>query len=184
MPVPYHTLEQHKQLLQDRGYLDPHFLTATQVGYWLQQFQQQFDQSFQQAHLGDQPERFMMDLWGKFNNYLDKIHYTLRYKYDPALEHLRLFSLHAALGKFSKTFYFDDQQDLPSAQTVYELLAMPQTLKEHQPLFTRLAQEFRLDRDPENDYKELNPSDPDAKRPSKSDLKDYPTRRLRFRTKR
>jgi hypothetical protein len=148
----YKTVDDHKELLEEKGYLDQNFMTASQAGYWLDEFQAQFDQSYQQSHLAGEPSRFMMDLWGRFNDHLDAVHYTLRYKYDPETERLSLVSVHTRLGKIAKTFYLGEKDVLPSAQDVYTRLAKPAQLENYQSLYHRLAREFLQDRDPGNDY--------------------------------
>lgn len=180
----YNTLEQHQQLLHEKGFLAPHFIGVTEVGYWLLRFQQQFEQTVQQALLEQQPERFMVELWGKFNNYLDKVHYTLRYKYDPDSERLSLMSLRAALGKHAKAYYFSDHHELPTPESIYDLLAVPEMLKNHRPLFKRLQREFEQDRNPLNDYKVPSPSDIEPEKKHWLDLTDFPPNQLRLRPKR
>ncbi|HVU97739.1 MAG TPA: hypothetical protein VHE34_21090 [Puia sp.] len=179
MLADHTTLDQHIALLQDKGYLEANFKTATQVGYWLKELQEQFDQSYQQAHLAGEATRFIATISGRFNADLDLLHCSFRYRYDPQSDALSLTSLYTKLYQFKRPYYLDKQMDLPSAQDVYDRLAVALAKKEHEPLFCQLRQEFQREKDPANDYHPPNPRERPFIHPL--DLRDAPAFRLKIR---
>jgi len=175
----YHTLEQHIDLLSERGYLDANFKTPTQMGYWLKEFQEQFDQAYLQAHLSQKAVRFITEINGRFNSQLDTVHFNFRYLYDPEPNELRLTSLYARLYEFKKPYYFHRELDLPAAQEVYDTLAKAVALKGDQPRNKHLRYEFNRDKNIDNDYQAPNPGD--KQRINPWDIKDVPPLKLKIR---
>ena len=159
-------LEKQIELLYEKRYLDPDVKPAHEVGFWIRDFRQTFEQYYVQAQLDDSPAKFQIDLFGKFNAQLQRVNFTFRYRYDPANDSLTMFSLHAHLGRIAKTYYLKADTDLVSAQDVYQCLNGPIELKNNVPLHIDLYLGFRRDRDPANDHQEdIRPSKPIIKLP-------------------
>lgn len=179
MSQPSSVIRPSIELLQEKGYLDTNFKTPTQMGYWIREFEEQFNQCREEAHLSGSLARFSIDLSGKFNDHLDTIHFTFRYSYNPDAEALRLTSLHARLYQFSRPFYFGAPGDLPSAQEVYDRLAKAVALKNNEPMYKELQKQFDRDRNVDNDYAPPDPKD--KSRARKFDIQDPPPFRLKIR---
>jgi len=148
------SLADHKELLEAGGYLAPMFKTPTQLGYWLKELDEQFDQCYQQAHLEGHSMPLVIELWGRFNEQLDPVKYEFRYRYDPTEDSLQLFSLYCRHDRNHLTYDFAYHTHLPSPEDVYNRFAIAASLNKHQELFKRLHHEFRRDRDPANDHSE------------------------------
>lgn len=171
MDQTYQTFDDHVELLSEKGYLDPNFKTPTQLGYWLREFQEAFDDCFRIAWMEQGDANFMMPLSGKFNNNLVTVNFHFRYKYDYPQDKLTLISLLAESAGRRKTYYITDPEELVQPQEVYECLSKPDLEKDNIPLFIRLYFEFQRDRNPENDL-DTDPDTDQAPR-RKLDINDY-----------
>lgn len=150
----YESFDEQADLLTEKGYLTGSVKSSNQVGYWLREFEEEFDRCCMTAHMEDGPVKFMMPLNGKFNDQLQNVRFEFRYEYDPRQEKLSLLSLYANLGRFRKTYEFKTDAELPSAQEVYQTLNIPIAQKDNLSLYVKLFYDFQRDRNPENDHKE------------------------------
>ena len=155
--IEYSTFDDHVALLTEKGYLAENFKPAAQLGYWLREFEEQFDQTMLEAMAEMGESHFTMPITGNFNNGLQRVRFDFRYKYDYRSEKLSLLSLHARMGRTSKTYYITDPAFLVRPQEVYELLNRPEELGNNVGLWVKLWHEFQRDRNPENDHKEEKP---------------------------
>ncbi len=158
MSDDYNTLDEHIELLTAKGYLAENFKTAAQLGYWLREFGEQFDQCSKEAMMEQGESRFMMPITGTFNNGLHSVRFVFRYKYDYNADDLTLVSLHTQLGRATKTYYITDPEKLVRPEDVYECLNRPAALDNNARLYIKLWYEFRNQRNPDNDHKEEPPA--------------------------
>jgi hypothetical protein len=93
-----------------------------------------------------------MVIYGKFNDSLEMVKFTLRYEYQPKKEILSLKSLVATLGIASKTYRLRKSADIPPATKVYDFLSKEATLNLEYDLYNTLKNGFHKDRLAENDY--------------------------------
>lgn len=150
------TIEESIELLEQNGYLSEHFKTGSQMAYWLDDLKARFEQCRVEAILSQEPGRFIMETFGRFENGLDLLFISFRFSYDPAEDELQLNSIHARLRKFQKTFHLSKPADLVLADALHQTLSKASALNDHKDLYQELKGQFRHERNPENDY------DPDA----------------------
>ena len=151
MPDNNLTIRDQEELLFEKGYLHPSFMTASQLGEWLKEFREQYQQCYDTAIFEDTPCRFSVQIRGKFNEQLDEVIFQLRYQFDPSSNALILEALQADLGKTRKNYRLEHSLLLPPAQKVYEILKRPDLRKRNKYLWQRLRKEFFFQRNPEND---------------------------------
>jgi hypothetical protein len=145
-------LQYHIELLQDRGYLDPNFKAGDKVGAWIQGFQQLFDMIKGMAVTDGKNMPLTTDLWGSFNEDLEKVRFMFKYNYDPHLDSLTLLSVRATLHKETIPVFLDQSADLPLADAFYQCLRNPESEKQDRQMYLRLIYQFFKHRDPDNDY--------------------------------
>jgi hypothetical protein len=167
MSDDYSTLDEHIELLTVKGYFAENFKTAAQLGYWLREFGEQFDQCLKEAMMERGESRFMMPITGTFNNGLHSVRFIFRYKYDYNAGDLSLVSLHTQLGQATKTYYITDPEKLVRPEEVYECLNRPIAAENNIRLYIKLWHEFQHQRNPDNDNKLEDPE----YRPPRDDLK-------------
>src|SRR5258708_3208788 len=160
------TFDNEEERLGEKGYLAENFKTGSQLGYWLKDFKDRFILSQQQAKLDGQAKNFQMETFGKFNEGLELVFFTLRYRYDPDQDSLTLKSLYARLGKHSKT-YVVTNDNLKFASEVHETLTRPVVVDKYAPLYNQLQRDFERDRNPDNDYPGDQPEYPAKNHPEK-----------------
>jgi len=170
----YHTLEDHQQLLELKGYMGDAFKASHKMGYWLKEFREQYDQALYQAAENGVIQKFPMTIYGNFNESLERVKFLLRYEYNPKKDVLSLKSIIATLGITSKPYLLHRSGDLPQAEKVFAFLSKDAILNLQYNLVNTLQKEFYRDREPANDYKPEE--DPDNRRQYK---RDYHKMRLR-----
>jgi hypothetical protein len=78
----------------------------------------------------------------------------LRYQYTPGDDRLFLFSVHARLGKESKSLYFDQAEDLPTPEQWYKFLRRPRGKENNTTMYVRNYLQNLRQRNPDNDFVE------------------------------
>jgi hypothetical protein len=199
-PVLYTTLEDHLQLLEERGYLSDNFLSGHKVASWKQEFTKDYEGVVMEAI--DTIGKFSKDLSGRFDD-IDLVKLNFRFSYHPDNDVLKLNSLYSRMGGYNKPYYFGQSSDLPEATDVYGRLY---DIAREQNNVSTLIQSYRdytKEKNPANDYdpnhvhndydldKLLDPDpneDPDAKKNYKKlrlapdpDVKSHAWPRLRRR---
>ncbi len=153
MEFRFEQLDKHYDLLANKGYFSEHFKTATQLGYWLREFEDQYRQAVDLSVTEGGPRRFVIESSGQFNHHLDRVNFRFHYQYDPSQDHISLQSIRASMGKVSERYLFKKPIAFPEAQEVYDVLLHKSVNKQKYDLYKRLQREFHLQRDPLNDHK-------------------------------
>lgn len=151
MPDNNLTFSEQEELLFEKGYLHSSFMTASQLGEWLKEFREQYQQCYDRAIFENTPRRFSVQIRGKFNDQLDEVIFLFRYQFDPNSNALILEALQADLGRTRKSYSLEYSHLLPSAPKVYQILKRPDQLKRNKYLWQRLRKEFFFQRNPDND---------------------------------
>ena len=143
--------EEHIRLLGDKEFLAGNIKDGAKVGYWTREFMEKYDQARVDGKLSDQLQKFTMSLSGAFNGALESVHFLFRYQYTPDDDRLSLFSVHARLGKESKSLYLAQSEDLPTPAEWYNYLRRPRGKENDKTMFIRNYFHYLRDRNPDND---------------------------------
>ena len=117
------TIEKHKALLGEKGYLEGNFGTPAFLDRWFQEFTAEWQLKEFEAHTLGKQQRFTLEMRGRFDHDMDMVHFSFRFQYQPDHQLLRIRSVSARMDKERKTILFHRSEDLPFAQAVYDILA-------------------------------------------------------------
>ena len=148
----FETLDENIELLVVKGYLDGNFKTSVQAGYWLREFQEQYDQCRASAVIAQQSGEFTIATYGQFEHGLQPVSFYFRYKFEPAEEKLTLLALYARFGKFKKSYRLRTPADLPLAADVHQTLSKADALNGNLGTYIGLYFQFQRDKNPDNDF--------------------------------
>ncbi|HVU96794.1 MAG TPA: hypothetical protein VHE34_16310 [Puia sp.] len=119
--LPYKTLADHETLLAEKGWLNPE-MGGTRVGDWLKEFREKFEECRIDALTTGRRKEFTLPATGIFNDGLDKVAFTLRYRYDPRVEALALITIQTKLGRTPWTYFLNGRREPPTPTEAYEKL--------------------------------------------------------------
>lgn len=119
--LPYVTLADHETLLAEKGWLNPE-MGGTRLGDWLKEFREKFEECRGDAVVTGKRKEFAMAAAGRFNQELDKVFFTLRYRYDPRQDSLSLITIKAKLGRTPWTYFLNGRREPPTPTEAYEKL--------------------------------------------------------------
>ena len=148
----YHSLEDHEQLLADKGYLEDHFKASYKMGYWLRELREQYDQARYQAAESGKTEQFTVTAYGNFNDTLETIKFEFKYVYNPQKDILALKRVQASMGTASKPHFLHRSGDLPHASKIFQSLSKHAVINMQYDLYNTLQRKFQREKDPLNDY--------------------------------
>src|ERR1700722_9646559 len=98
VPFPYKTLDDHIQLLEEKGYLDAAFGTPAQIGSWLHDFRELFNKAQYDGIGSGRVQPFTKETVGKFHDQIDKVFFELRYQFNPRSDILSLKTVYTRMG--------------------------------------------------------------------------------------
>lgn len=149
-PLPYRTLPDHESLLAEKGWLNPD-MGRTRLGDWLKEFREKFEECRFDAFTSGKRKEFSMPAIGTFNDGLDKVSFTLRYRYDPRLEVLTLITIQAKLGGNPWTYFLNGRREPPTATEAYEKLRQREGPLRNAIILSRVQREHDQLNDPFRD---------------------------------
>ena len=168
MPIPFETLEEHETFLTDKGYLSERFMSATQKGYWLKEFTEQYNQCIAAVITYGTKQQFTMPLIGAYNGWLDKMKLELFYYMKPGSDVLSMFMAETSIGesrvrrdeygeedfvkRANQRVILKHRGSLPAADPFYKKLVQQAKKERTYNLYGRLKKDFQLNRNPDNDY--------------------------------
>jgi len=124
MSLFHHTLEEHRQLLEAKGYTEKNLDAPDRDGWYMRQFKANFSLCSNQAHRYDEVTDFDLKMIGFFNDNKDVVHFTFNYEYDPQTLELKIKTLTADLAGNKLPYHLTKNEDLPASMVVYKELAL------------------------------------------------------------
>jgi len=151
MPLlPYTSFADHEILLAEKGWLNPE-MGGTRLGDWLREFREKFEECRLDAVTAGIRREFSMSAIGTFNDGLDKVSFTLRYRYDPRLEALSLITIQTKLGRTPWTYFLHGRREPPTPTEAYEKLRQREGPLRNQIILSRVQREHDQLNDPFRD---------------------------------
>ena len=124
MSLFYQTLDEHRQLLEAKGYDEKSLGAAERDGWFMRELRSNFSLSYNQALRFDEVTDFGLKMTGFFNDNRDIVHFNFNYEFDPRTLELKIKTLAADLGSNKLTYQLKKNDDLPSSVNVYNDLAL------------------------------------------------------------
>ena len=124
MSLFYQTLDEHKQLLEAKGYDEKSLGAAEREGWFMRELTSNFSISSNHALRFDEVTDFELKMTGFFNDNRDIIHFNFNYEFDPRAMELKIKTLAADLGAHKLSYQLNKNDDLPSSMNVYNDLAL------------------------------------------------------------
>ncbi len=88
---------------------------------------------------------------GTFNDGLDKVSFSLRYRYDPRLESLTLITIQTKLGRTSWTYFLNGRKEPPTPTDAYQKLRLREGPLRNEIVLNRIQREHDQLNDPFRD---------------------------------
>jgi len=148
--LPYTTLADHEALLAEKGFFNPEMGT-TRLGDWLKEFREKFEDCRFEAVTSGRRKEFSMPAIGTFNDGLDTVAFTLRYRYDPRLEALSLITIQTKLGRTPWTYFLHGRREPPTPTEAYEKLRQREGPLRNDIILSRVQREHDKLNDPSRD---------------------------------
>jgi len=145
--LPYVSITDHETLLAEKGWLNSE-MGGTRIGDWLKEFREKFEQCRSDAVATGMRKEFAMTATGKFNDGLDKVFFTLRYRYDPRQESLSLITIQTKLGLTAWTYFLNGRKEPPMPTQAYEKLREKEGPLRNQIVLSRVQREHERQNDP------------------------------------
>ena len=151
MPLlPYTTLADHETLLAEKSWFNPE-MGDMRLGDWLKEFREKFEECRFDAVTSGKRKEFSMLAIGTFNDGLDKVSFTLRYRYDPRLETLSLITIQTRLGRTSWTYFLNGRKEPPTPTEAYQKLRLREGPLRNEIILKRVQHEHDQQNDPSRD---------------------------------
>ncbi|OQP65483.1 hypothetical protein A3860_17620 [Niastella vici] len=124
-------LENHRQLLQERGYDEVGLGSPDEPGHFMKRLEYLFSNCVAESRLHSKTEKdFFIDAYGFFNNDMDLVAFTFHYVFDPANKDIELKSFIARMDGIKRPFLLDrNMYDLPKATRVHQILCDERQLR-------------------------------------------------------
>lgn len=116
-------LDNHRELLQERGYDELGLGSPDEPGLFMRKLEFLFSECVRKSEYNSEKQDFFVEAYGFFNDDNDVVRFKFHYEYDPSTKDIDLKSLSAKLGDCSKVFLFSrNTYELPYALKVYKIL--------------------------------------------------------------
>jgi hypothetical protein len=117
-------LDNHRELLQERGYDEIGLGSPDAPGLFMKKLEYLFSDCVQQSRLHSTTRKdFFIDAFGFFNNDSDLISFKFHYVFDPAKRDIELKSFIARMDGIQRPFLLDrNMYELPQATRVHQIL--------------------------------------------------------------
>ncbi len=148
--LPYTSLAYHETLLTEKGWFNPE-MGGTRLGDWLKEFREKFEECRINAVNAGKRMEFSMPATGTFNDSLDKVSFTLRYRYDPRHEALSLITIQTKLGRTPWTYFLNGRREPPTPTEAYEKLRKIEGPLRNDIVLSRVRREHDRQNDPFRD---------------------------------
>jgi hypothetical protein len=143
MPAIFNSFDDLETELSEKGYLGGEFKVDYQVGHWLRELHESYNQSQYQAITSGYPSKFSTDMKGKFNSQLDILSFRFHFEYDPGKDALNLNIVSARNGKIGKVYILSQRQALPSASAIYTVLTKRAGKRQDSNRFREMKREIQ-----------------------------------------
>lgn len=97
-------LNNHRELLEERGYDEIGLGSPDQPGFFMSKLEYQFSECIRKTKYDDNKQDFFIDTYGFFNEDKDVIKFNFHYEFDPAEKNIDLKSLSASMDGIKRTF--------------------------------------------------------------------------------
>ncbi len=124
-------LDNHRELLQERGYDELGLGSPDEPGLFMRKLEFLFSECVRKSEYNNEKQDFFIEAYGFFNDDNDVVRFNFHYEFNPATKDLELKSLSARLDDYSKVFLFSrNTYELPYASRVYQILDSVKQLNE------------------------------------------------------
>lgn len=120
MSLFYQILDEHKELLESRGFTEEALSSPDKPGWFMRQLHLQFSKCSHDAHLFNEIQEFDLKAIGFFDNDADIVLFKFHYQFNPESAELNIKGLEASLDREQKLFRFTQNTDLPQASDIYK----------------------------------------------------------------
>lgn len=138
MSLLWNIFDEHKHLLESKGYDEKSLNSPLREGWLIEQLQINLSQSVKDAHNFQETTCFDLRPIGFFNNDAEVVLFELHYEYNPNDLQLYLKSLQASLDNNIIDLDFSNNNDVPAATKIYEYLANAEKLNRAREIANRL----------------------------------------------
>ena len=116
-------LDNHRELLQERGYDEIGLGSPDDPGLFMRKLEFLFSECVRKSEYNNQKQDFFIEAYGFFNDDNDVVSFKFHYEFDPTTKDIELKSISARLDEYSKVFLFSrNTYELPYASRVYQIL--------------------------------------------------------------
>jgi hypothetical protein len=117
-------LDNHRELLQERGYDEIGLGSPDAPGHFMKKLEYMFSNCLQQSRLHSTTKKdLFIDAYGFFNNDADLVTFKFHYVFDPAKKDIELKSFIARMDDIQRPFLLDrNMYELPQATRVHQML--------------------------------------------------------------
>jgi hypothetical protein len=117
-------LENHRELLEERGYGEIDLGSPEAPGTYMKQLEYLFSNCIEQSRFNSKSKKdFFVEAVGFFNNDKDLISFKFHYEFDPAKKDIELKSFIARMDSIERPFLLGrNMYQLPKATRVHQIL--------------------------------------------------------------
>jgi len=143
-------LNNHRELLEERGYDEIGLGSPDKPGLFMEKLEFLFSTCVHEARFNKEKRDFFIEAYGFFENDNDLVVFKFHYEFDPEKKDIELKSFLARMDGIQRPFFLPrNMYQLPFASRVYRLLANERQTKlakdivNHEPSGTDLKQQSK-----------------------------------------
>lgn len=116
-------LDNHRELMSERGYDEIGLGSADEPGFFMKRLEYCFSNCIAKARHDNNKQDFFIEAYGFFDGDKDMVAFNFHYEFDPQKKDINLKSFSARMGDVKKTFFLPrNSYELPFASRVYAIL--------------------------------------------------------------